>query len=419
MQVKKLRAMVEYAYRNVPFHHKKFRESGIRPDDVKTIHDLKKIPITTKAEIQAAPLKDVLAANIDVNTCIQARTSGSTGAPMTVFHDRNAEDYGEALWFRAFLRNGVRLRDKTAVIRNPIYFQENARARNNRFLEALGLMRRRYISAVESVQRQMEHLEAYDPDIIKSYPSCIKAMAMTSAEDFCLSPRMIFTGSELVDDFSRKLISSAFNCELLDCYGTMEFNLLSWECREHSGYHMNVESVLLEFLEDNEPVAYGERGKIVCTGLINYAMPLIRYDLADIGVPIEDRCGCGVTLPLMKMLEGRADDFLIALDGTIIPPTAILNSFAFAEVYRVIREFKVIQEERDNLTVQLVLKDVSNCSEQYCEQTFEKIKNDIQLLLGKGMQVNFKVLSSINKDASGKVRVVSRLIPANLPCEPA
>src|SRR5208337_3418842 len=85
IQNKKLRAVLKHAYEHVPFYRRKFDEVGVRPEDIKSVEDLYKVPMTTKAEIQASPLNDVLANNINMKNCFKEVTSGSTGRPLTVF----------------------------------------------------------------------------------------------------------------------------------------------------------------------------------------------------------------------------------------------------------------------------------------------------------------------------------------------
>jgi len=150
---------------------------------------------------------------------------------------------------------------------------------------------------------------------------------------------------------------------------------------------------------DGEAVEPSERGEIVCTTLINHAMPLIRYRIRDVGVSVEEQCSCGITLPLMKIMEGRADDFLVATDGRIIPPT-VFFPYPFENVEG-IRQFRVIQERRDKLTIQLVAKETFLSNE-----VLEKARREIHKLFGEDMQVESKIVSKIERDSSGKLRKI-------------
>lgn len=398
MQMKRLKAIIRHAYENVPFYHRKFDRVGIRPDDIRSTADLCKIPLTTKSEIQSSPLGDVIARNIDVNNCIKRTTSGSTGMPLTILVDESTEDFEGALWSRTFLENGLRLSDKMAVIDDPRHFPTNRNWLQSSILE------RAYISVFDNAKTQLMFLEEFKPDVIKSYPSSLSILADTYGKAKVFKPRLIFTSAELLDRQTRSLITSTFEAELFDNYASYEFSLLAWECRQHMGYHLNVDSALFEFLSNGETIAPGESGEIVCTSLINYAMPLIRYRTGDFGVPIDEKCSCGRTLPLLKSVEGRADDFLVSLDGRAIAPT-VFFPYPFDDLEG-IKQFRVIQEKIDKLTIQLVV------NERFGEKkaVLERVRKNIQRLFGEGTYVEFQFLERIDRDSTGKLRKVISLI---------
>jgi len=402
-QNKKLRAITKHAYEHVPFYRRKFAAAGVGPEDIKSVEDLYKVPMTTKAEIQANPFNDILANNMNTNNSVQGTTSGSTGRPLTVIIDQKAEDFRLALWDRAYLENGLRVRDKMAIIQDPRNFP-----RSKRWVERLKILRREQISTFDDASSQMRILETFRPKILKGYSSSLAILA-----DFCknkkqnISPRFIFTGAELLLDRDRELISSVFGCDVLDYYGSTEFSLLAWECQNHMGYHMNTDSTVIEFVNNGNKVDNGKRGEIVCTSLVNYAMPLIRYRIGDVGIPLEERCSCGRSLPLLKMLEGRADDFLTTLDGRIISPT-IFSPYPFKSL-RGINQFKVIQERRDKLTIQIATE--PDFPEDGHIQ--EEARKEIVKIFGEGMKVDFQILERIDIDPSGKLRKIVSHVPVS------
>jgi phenylacetate-CoA ligase len=131
-------------------------------------------------------------------------------------------------------------------------------------------------------------------------------------------------------------------------------------------------------------------------------MPLIRYKLDDVAVPIDEECSCGVRLPLLNSVEGRLNDFLIATDGRRIPPSRFYP-FPFDD-YIGIRQFKVTQIRSDRLVVQLAVeKDLFDFSR------LEKARLKIQELFGVDMQVRFDIVEKIEMDKAGKMRPISRL----------
>lgn len=402
IQTKKLRAIIAHAYANVSFYHKKLDEAGVKPDDIKTIEDLAKIPVSRRSEIQSKSLSEVVAQNVDLSKCVKRATSGSTGMPLTIAVDLKTLAFEEAVWNRALTENGLRFRDKMAVLHDP---RSRVSTRQSP-IQKFGIMRRKYISIYEKVENQLELIEEYAPRCIKGYSSSLAILAdFSKSKSVHVNPSLIFSGAEILHGSTRKLISRVFEAEVFDNYGCNEFALLAWECREHSGYHMNVDSVIMEFLDDGEPVAPGEHGEIVCTSLTNRAMPLIRYDIGDVGISGQGECACGRTLPIMKLVEGRADDFLSTMDGRVISPL-IFFPYPFDD-FEQIRQFRVIQEQKDKLVIQVVPKEGCRID----SETFKKAATEISSVFGSDMQVEFQTLEKIEKDASGKIRKIISYVP--------
>jgi phenylacetate-CoA ligase len=218
-----------------------------------------------------------------------------------------------------------------------------------------------------------------------------------------IKPRLIFTLAEFLDRKARESITGTFEAALFDHYGSSEIGLISWECKEHGAYHINADNLVIQFVNaDGQSVNAGERGEIVCTGLNNYAMPLIRYKQGDIGAGVEGECPCGIRLPLMQVIGGRKDDFLVATDGRVIPPT-VFFPYPFENLEK-IQQFRVIQEKRDRLVIQMVLKKGLD------PQLLENARKKVQELFGEDMVVEFEFLKEITREKNGKLRkIISRL----------
>ena len=396
MQCKKLKAIIGHAYDHVAFYRRKFDSCGMRPEDIHDLADIAKLPFTTKAEIQSQRFEDVVANSTIVHRCVKRETSGSTGIPLTIVLDDKAVDSETATWTRTYLENGLKARDTMAIVAHPEDFPTKGS-----FFHGVGVMRKKYISVFENIERQVKILEQYHPDAIKGYASALSLLAEKKTES--LRPRLLFSGAELLDFETRKRINASFENQLLDNYGCAEFSLMSWECKEHSGYHINVDSVLMEIIRNDEPVGPEERGEIVCTGLSNYAMPLIRFRLEDVGMMNPEACTCDVKLPLMKIIEGRTEDFLITPDGKRIPPS-LFFPYPF-ERNDEIKQFRVVQETRNRLVFQVVPKrDLSR-------ETIERANSRIKKIFGEDVQVEFRVMEKIERSEGGKMRKVISRVP--------
>jgi phenylacetate-CoA ligase len=398
LQIKKFRSILIHAYDSVPFYHERLKNAGIKPSDVQTIGDIGKIPLTTKKDLQCTPLSQIVARDVNIDRCVKSRTSGSTGLPLITLADKRTDDIDGAMWLRAFFENGMRLRDKTVEIRDPRSFHKRT------LLEHFGILKREYVSIFDDVKAQAAFLAKQNPDIIESYPSSMELLANFFArQKTSIKPRSVFTRAELLDKKGRESITKVFETELFDYYGSSEIGLLSWECREHNGYHTNADNLIMEFVDsDGKSVTTGEPGEIVCTNLNNYAMPMIRYKQGDIGTRIETSCPCGIKFPMMRIIGGRKDDFLETTSGRMIIPTIFLP-YPFENFER-IEQFRVIQENRDKLRIQLVIK------AGFDLQLLERARKEIQRVFGEDMQVEFEFLKEIARDSNGKLRkVISKI----------
>jgi len=399
LEISKLRKILEFAYDNVPFYHEKLKGAGLKPSDVRKLSDMKKIPFTTKKEIQSAPLKDMVARGVDINKCVRNRTSGSSGLSLTTLAAKKTDDYDTTMWLRAYFLNGMRLRDKMIVVKDLSAHPKPPK----RWVEYLGLMKRQYISVFENPKKMAMFFASEKPEIIQSYPSSLLIAADLYEDLLVAKPRLVFTYAELLDSRSRDSIAKAFEANLFDYYGSSEIGLISWECKEHSNYHINADNIIMEFIgKDEEILAPGEEGEIVCTSLYNFEMPLIRYRQEDIGAAVDEKCSCGVRLPLMRMAGGRKDDFLHTTQGRIVPPT-IFYPFPF-ENFEKISQFRVIQESRSKLKIQLVLKSSIE------DSVLEKARENIRRVFGKDMEAEFEIFDNLEREPSGKLRkIISRI----------
>ena len=192
-------------------------------------------------------------------------------------------------------------------------------------------------SRIEELWAQRKSVQA---DFGAGYEKVFSIEAPRASVRSPLKPGTIFSTADLLDRGTRQLIESVFEVPVVDLYGSLEFGYMAWECSEHQGYHLNMESVVMEFLRDGHRVSNGESGEVVCTSLHSYAMPLIRYRLGDLCVPTDARCPCGRGLPLMTLIAGRANDTVKLPGGRIVTPQALAD--VMVEFAGMIHQFRII-----------------------------------------------------------------------------
>jgi phenylacetate-CoA ligase len=208
------------------------------------------------------------------------------------------------------------------------------------------------LSLLDDPLQNLAVLRAVQPQVIWCPPSYLELLAETAYHRGItdVQPQLIICGAEMLDPNTRKLAESVFSTEIFDEYGTVDVasRNIAWQCHRHDGYHINLDAIHLEFVQDGELVAPGEEGQIVATNLFRYATPMIRYMIGDRGIPAKAPCPCGRGFPLMRSIQGRSDDHIILQNGRLISPLAVYIQFrAIQGVYR----FQLIQETIDRVTV--------------------------------------------------------------------
>lgn len=383
IQLKKLKHMINHSYNNVPFYRELFTKENIRPEDIKNLDDLQKIPIITKKEIRANYDK-IIANNIDKEKCKMITTTGSTGLPLKIWNDKYAQFYSSAVVYFAFFESGLRLSDSIVELAGVI---EN---------EGRTLIKKKMISTLDHPDNIINTLKKYKPSVLYSFPSIFRTLSNSLNGDSC-SPRLIFTHGEMMTEHCRETISSAFGADVYHTYGSTEFNRLGFECEEHSGFHMITDGAIIETIKNGQSTCPGEEGEIVVTGLYNYGMPLIRYKLGDIGILAGDKCTCGRGWPLIKSIEGRCDDYITLPSGRIISPRTI----NIIEYVPGVLEYRTIQEEADKFVVQVVP------GKDYSAETNKQIEEQIRLgCLGEKVDIKVELVKELPRERRGKLRAV-------------
>jgi phenylacetate-CoA ligase len=395
-QNKKLRAIVKHSYDHVQYYHSLFKEAKIKPDDIKTIDDLDKIPITKREDILNLPLEKTLATNIDLSKCILLRTSGTTGPSLPFYCEKKARLMFYLQHYRWQLECGDKMTNRQLVIAVdwiPLHP-----------LQKIGIFNTKRISNFEDAETRIKEIKKFNPNTLITLPSWVRVLAkeIEKKNEKQIKLSLIFTSGETLDEYTRELARESFDAEIFDGYGANEVGGISTECVKHEGNHIWSDSVLVEITRDGETVATGEQGEITATNLINYAMPFLRYKVGDLGVLIGNECSCGSHFPLMRITEGRKSDIIQLPDGRLISALPVYGCCARAGI----NQFQMMQEKTDRFTVKIV-KD-----SKFTDMTIEEVKRDLKQRLGD-VEVDVLVVDKISREKSGKVKPFLTKVPIN------
>jgi phenylacetate-CoA ligase len=224
----------------------------------------------------------------------------------------------------------------------------------------LGIFSQTCISLFDPTEKKIEEIAAVKPDILDGYSGSLFLLAkeLDRRGLNVIRPRLMFGSAEAIDQPSRRYMEKVFGAPFCDQYGAAEVDRSAWQCLERQGYHMDIDSVITEFVDEKgEAVADGEQGEVVFTNLFNFAMPFLRYAIEDVGAPTKDSCPCGRTLPLMKVIEGRKDSFLTLPGGRIISPMIFNFAMSTFKYYVDVDQYRIRQKKIDLFEVTLKMVD--------------------------------------------------------------
>lgn len=396
LQENRLKSIINNAYENVPYYNTLFHSAGIAPKDIKNLADLKKIPITTKDTLRTLSTS-IYSRKHDLTKCSTHRTSGSTGIPLDIVYDREAGAYSYAGYERARRENGYR--PSKDILLNFSTTDSNHSGRKR-----WPSSRRYSLSVSRSVDDQIRIMKMINPTVLWGYPSALQLIAQQyEQKETDNAVRLIFTASEINSPELKKYLASIFNASVLDVYGSWETGCIAWECCKHEGYHVAMENVVVEIVDDRgEPVGPGEKGRVIVTNLNSNAMPFIRYELGDFAIPIEEECSCGRGGSMIRQIEGRYDDFIKLPSGITLSPRSLSSPIRLMSE---ILEFQIVQEKLD--LIKVYIKVDGNADQKHLESI---ITNDLSQIVGNNTQIEVKFVDTISRTSSGKLRsVISRI----------
>jgi phenylacetate-CoA ligase len=278
------------------------------------------------------------------------------------------------------------------------------------------LLRTTLLPAFEMSEAKLDafvaEIRARRPAMLFGYPSALAHIARhAQARGQRMNDvgiRVAFVTSERLYREQRDQITQTFGCPVANGYGGRDAGFIAHEC-PRGGMHITAEDIIVEIVDaGGTPQPPGAAGEIVVTHLATGSFPFIRYRTGDVGV-LDDRvCACGRGLPLIKEIQGRTTDFVVAQDGTVMHGLALV--YVVRDLPGVVK-FKIVQESVDYTKVLLV------AGEEFDRDGAARIRTAMAQRLGAGVTIEVEFVDDIPAEASGKYRyVVSKAaVPAATP----
>lgn len=392
-QNERLEYILTRAVTKVPYYREQWEGKG---DAWKSLGNWKVL----RKDALRAYKDDFLAEDKDTKQLFLEHTSGTTGTPVTLWCERSSLKswyaLSEARWKRWY---GVSRNDRWAIIggQKVVPFQQEKPP----FWVWNAGLNQLYMSSMHIKPEFLKHyltaIQRYKIVYLYGYSSALYWLAVAALENKVqLNLKVVITNAEPLYDFQREVMEKAFNCPVRETYGLSEMVCAMSECEEGK-LHLWTEAGAAEILDENDqPVKRGETGRLVCTGLLNEAMPLIRYEVMDMAQfpEVEEACACGRNLPVVKKVLGRLDDQIVTKDGRKL---ALLD-IIFGEHLH-IKEAQIVQETLDLLRIRVVP------AEGWSEWDEAEIKSSVFERMGD-VQVQIETVPEIERTFAGKLRVM-------------
>ena len=405
-QLTRLKQLLTKVQQHVPYYRELFLQHNFKVEEVKSVADLSQLPFLTKAEIRAHT--DALKAD-NAQHLARFNTGGSSGEPLIFYIGNERVSHDVAAKWRATRWWNVDIGDREIVVwGSPIELgaQDNVRAARDKLFRTKLLPA--FEMSEEKLDRFLAEIRRTRPKMLFGYPSALSHFARHAdsrglrMDD--LGIRVAFVTSERLYDEQRNQISKTFGCPVANGYGGRDAGFIAHQC-PHGSMHITAEDIVVEIVDPQGTILpAGSSGEIVVTHLATSEFPFIRYRTGDIGILADTVCSCGRGLPVLKEIQGRSTDFLVAKNGTVMHGLSLI--YILRDLPQV-RAFKIVQESLDLTRVLIVLEATLN------NELKTKIILGFQARLGTGVAIQVEQVTEIPAEKSGKFRYVVSKVAAN------
>lgn len=393
-QLELLREFLAFSIKNAPYYYKIINSELLKQD---VLQALKAIPIQSKEDIRSN-IDDIY--TIEKGASILSKTGGTTGKSLEVRF--TPDDMQNRFALLDFFRStyGYQLGRKVAWFSGKSLLGGKDIVRN-RYWKYDWYYKIRYYSTFhinsKTIRHYIDDLNKFKPLYAIGFPSSMVEIAKWGiANNYLLRYKMkaIFPTAETIIDSERSILHNFFGGQVVNQYASSEGAPFILEC-EKGNLHMELSSGFFEVLDaENAPV---QKGELVFTSFTTHGTPLIRYAIKD-SIELSDKtCDCGNHNPLVERIEGRINDFIYSNERGKINLGNISNCVKYVKG---IIKFQMIQSEEDNVLVKVV-KDT-----KYTEKDEEMFAFELKERLGNGVRISFEYVPDIEREASGKYRIV-------------
>ena len=408
LQNERLAAQVKHVYENVPYYRDLMDKKGVKPEDIQTIDDLKKLPFISKADLREAYPYGLLA--VPLKDCVRIHsTSGTTGKRVVAFYTQEDIDLWEDCTARALTAAGADENDVVQVCYGYGLFTGGAGLDGGS--HKIGCLTLPMSSG--NTDRQIQFMRDLGSTILCCTPSYAAYIGETLHE-MGLTPDDIklkagIFGAEPWTNEMRREIERLLGIKAYDIYGLTETSGpgVAFECCEQDGMHINEDNFIPEVIDPDtgEVLPDGEKGELVFTSITKKAFPLLRYRTRDICVLSKGKCSCGRTLIKMTKPLGRSDDMMIIRGINVFPSQieAVLIEKGYAPNYQI-----VVDRVNNSDTFDVMIERPAELEDYDIPKREKSLSNAMKTMLGITPKVHLVAPKSIARSEGKAVRVIDK-----------
>ena len=411
LQSERLVKQVQHVYEHVPYYRDLMDKKGVKPDDIKSVDDLHKLPFLSKADLREAYPYGLLAKPL--SECVRIHsTSGTTGKRVVAFYTQHDVDLWEDCCARAITAAGGTADDVCQVAYGYGLFTGGAGLHGGS--HKVGCLTLPMSSG--NTERQIQFMQDLGTTILCCTPSYAAYIGET-LHDMGLTPDDIklkagIFGAEPWTEEMRRTIEKSLGIKAYDIFGLTESSGpgVAFECEEQSGMHINEDHFIPEIIdpETGEVLPDGTVGELVFTSITKEAFPLLRYRTRDLCVLSRKKCSCGRTLIKMAKPMGRSDDMMIIRGVNVFPSQieTVLIEQGYSPNY-------LIEVDRENnsdtldISVELTADQFSDKMKDVQEKE-RSLAAAIKTMLGIRPKVHLVSPKTLTRSEGKAVRVIDR-----------
>ena len=412
LQLSRLRQVVASVYDNVPAYRRKMEAKKVKPEDIRSLADLRRLPFTTKQDMRDAYPYGLLAVPMQQVVRLHS-SSGTTGKPTVVAYTRNDLATWAEVIARTLAAGGVN--DKSIFQVSVNYGLFTGGLGWHYGVEKVGAS----VVPVSggNTARQIMIMQDFGTTAMVATPSYALHLAETMQE-VGVTPQQtslqsVFCGAEAWSDRMHKEVEDAFGVPAFDSYGLSEIigPGVSLECEAHSGLHIQEDHFYCEVIDPvtEEVLPEGEVGELIITTLTKEGMPMLRYRTRDLTAMYRETCACGRTQTKMKRVVGRSDDMLIIRGANLFPSQVedvLLSMGETAPHYQLLVER---EHSLDRLTVMVERANgLAAADPEKIRQAERKIQEKLKAATGLTPVVRLVDPKTIERSEGKAKRVIDR-----------